>query len=170
MLYSLAYLQGWLFESQQTILITLKEMSFIMCVCSVPCVFAILWTVASQAPLSVGISRQEYWSGLLCPLPGDLPDPEMEPTSPALQADSLLLSHQGSRCVSSELPNWCCYICSRLRGKRKEKKEKQNSFQVLRWVSLSWVSSFFLCDTPLIFLRAHRLNQSHFHSMVVDIH
>ena len=45
------------------------------------------WTVACQAPLSVGLSRQEYWNGLQCPLPGDLPDPEMEPealTSPAL--------------------------------------------------------------------------------------
>ena len=46
-------------------------------------------TVAHQAPLSVGFSRQEYWSGLPFPSPGDLPDPEMEPRSPALQADSL---------------------------------------------------------------------------------
>ena len=43
--------------------------------------FATLWTVAYQAPLSVGFSRQEYWSGLPCPLPGDLPNPEYE-TSP----------------------------------------------------------------------------------------
>ena len=46
-----------------------------------------------------GFSRQEYWSGLPCPPPGDLPDPGIEPKSPlspALQADSLLLSHQGS--------------------------------------------------------------------------
>ena len=40
-----------------------------------------LWTVARQAPLSMGFSRQEYWSGLLCPPPGDLPDPGTEPTS-----------------------------------------------------------------------------------------
>ena len=53
-------------------------------------VFATLWTVALQAPLSVGLSRQEYWSGLPCPPPGDLPDPGMEPGSPALQADFLL--------------------------------------------------------------------------------
>ena len=38
----------------------------------------ILWAVARQAPLSVGFSRQEYWSGLPCPPPGDLPDPEAE--------------------------------------------------------------------------------------------
>ena len=49
-----------------------------------------------EAPLSMGFSRQEYWSGLPFPSPGDLLDPEMEPTSPALQADSLLLSYQGS--------------------------------------------------------------------------
>ena len=53
---------------------------------------ATLWTVACQVPLSMGFSRQEYWSGLPCPSPGDLPDPEIEhtsPVSPALQADSL---------------------------------------------------------------------------------
>ena len=47
------------------------------------------WTVARQAPLSMGFSRQEYWSGLPFPSPGDLPDPGIEPRSPALQADSL---------------------------------------------------------------------------------
>ena len=44
----------------------------------------------------MGASRQEYWSGLPCPPPGDLPDPGTEPTAPALQAGSLPLSHQGS--------------------------------------------------------------------------
>ena len=51
--------------------------------------FATPWTVAHQAPLSMGFSRQEYWSGLPCPPPEDLPDPGIEPRSPALQADSL---------------------------------------------------------------------------------
>ena len=46
--------------------------------------YAILWTSASQVPLSMGFSMQEYWSGLPCPLPGDLPNPEIKPTSPAL--------------------------------------------------------------------------------------
>ena len=48
------------------------------------------WTAARQAPLSMGFSRQEYWSGLPYPPPGDLPDPRIEPRSPELQADSLL--------------------------------------------------------------------------------
>ena len=48
------------------------------------------WTVARQAPLSMELSRQEYWSGSPFPFPGDLPDPGMEPGSSALQADSLL--------------------------------------------------------------------------------
>ena len=47
------------------------------------------WTVTCQAPLSMGFSRQEYWSGLPFPSPGDLPNPGIEPRSPALQADSL---------------------------------------------------------------------------------
>ena len=46
------------------------------------CLFAALWTITSQAPLSMRFSRQEYWSGLLYPPPGDIPDPGMEPTSP----------------------------------------------------------------------------------------
>jgi len=51
--------------------------------------FAIPWTVVYQASLSVGFSRQEYCSGLPFPSPGDLPDPGIEPRSPALQADAL---------------------------------------------------------------------------------
>ena len=47
------------------------------------------WTVACQAPLSMGFSRQEHWSGLPCPPPGDRLDPGVEPRSPALQSDSL---------------------------------------------------------------------------------
>ena len=44
--------------------------------------FSTLWTIAHQALLSMGFSRQEFWSGLPCPPPGDLPDPETEPMSP----------------------------------------------------------------------------------------
>ena len=51
--------------------------------------FATLWTVAYQAPQSMKFSRWEYWSGLPFPSPGDLPDPGIEPNSPALQADAL---------------------------------------------------------------------------------
>ena len=51
--------------------------------------FVIPWTVAYQAPSSMGFSRQEYWSGLPFPSPGDLPNPGIEPRSPAFQADAL---------------------------------------------------------------------------------
>ena len=54
--------------------------------------FGTPWTVAYQAPPSVGFSRQEYWSGLPFPSPGDLPDPGIEPRSPALRADALPLA------------------------------------------------------------------------------
>ena len=47
------------------------------------------WTVACQAPPSMGLSRQEYWRGLPFPPPGDLPKPGIKPQSPALQVDSL---------------------------------------------------------------------------------
>ena len=55
--------------------------------------FETLWTVARQAPLSMGCPRQEHWRGLPCPPPGDLPNPGIEPLSPALQVDSLSLNH-----------------------------------------------------------------------------
>ena len=51
--------------------------------------FVTSWTVADQAPPSMGFSRQEYWSGLPFPFPGDLPGPGIKPGSPALQADAL---------------------------------------------------------------------------------
>ena len=58
--------------------------------------FATQWTVTCQAPLSMGFSRQEYWSGLPFPSPEDFPNPGIEPGSPALQADSLPFEPQGS--------------------------------------------------------------------------
>ena len=60
-----------------------------LCVLSHVQLFVTLWNEALQAPLSMGCFRQEYWSGLPLPSPGDLPNPGIEPTSPALQAVSL---------------------------------------------------------------------------------
>ena len=71
----------------------------LMCVCvcvfeSLSCVwlFATPWTVAHQAPLPMEFSRQEYWSGLPFPPPGDLPNSGIKPGSPALQVDFFLSS------------------------------------------------------------------------------
>ena len=76
------------------------EMVHTDCCCSVAKLcqtsFATPWTVAHQAPLSMGFPRQEYWSGLPFPFPGDLPNPGIEPESPTWQVDSLPLSHLGS--------------------------------------------------------------------------
>ena len=76
-----------------------------VCVCTHVCVLsnvqlcANLWTVAHQAPVSIQYFRQEYWSGLPFPPPGDFPIPGIEPASlvsATLLGDSLLLSHRGS--------------------------------------------------------------------------
>ena len=67
--------------------------------------FVTLWTIAHQAPLSMGFSRQEYWSGLPCSPPGDLPNLGMEPRSPALQADSLSAEPLGKLSIK------CCQYC-----------------------------------------------------------
>ena len=64
---------------------TCFEVKLISCVR----LFATPWTVAYQAPPSMGFSRQEYWSGLPFPSPGDLPNSGIKPGSPALQADAL---------------------------------------------------------------------------------
>ena len=76
------------------------------------------WIPAGQAPLSMGLSRQEYWSGLPFPLPDDLPDTRMEPMPPAVQVDSLPWSHLGrpilytSSCGPRMLLRWV--FCSSL--------------------------------------------------------
>ena len=59
--------------------------------------FATPWTVANQAPPSMGFSREEYWSGLPFPSPRDLPNPGIEPGSPALQADDLTSEPPGKQ-------------------------------------------------------------------------
>ena len=59
------------------------------------------WTVAHQAPPSMGFSRQEYWSGLPFPSPGDHPNPGIEPRSPTLQADALTSGPPGKPCMTT---------------------------------------------------------------------
>ena len=92
------------FPNQFTCYFTVKKLdihllTLVLCMCVCVCVLVTqlclilcdpLRTIAHQAPLSMELSRQEYWSGLPCPSPGDLSDPGIEPGSPALQADSLL--------------------------------------------------------------------------------
>ena len=68
--------------------------------------FVMLWTVAHQAPLSMGFPRQEYWSGLPCPPPGDLSDAGIETVS-ALQADSLPTESRGNLLIL----NGACLLC-----------------------------------------------------------
>ena len=80
--------------------------------CALSCVHLLvtLWTVACQSPLSLGFSRQEYWSGLPFPLPGDLPDPGIEPLSPVL----------AGRFFTPELPGKSyLYINKTLKGNKK---------------------------------------------------
>ena len=69
-------------------------------------VFATLWTVAHQAPLCMGFPKQEYWSGLPFPPPGDLPNPETEATSLTLAGRFFTIEPTGKpMCV------WCMHVC-----------------------------------------------------------
>ena len=75
----------------------------VVCMCVCVClshVFATLWTIAYLVPLSMKFSRQEYWSGLPFPSPGDLRDPEVKPSSPELHADYLPSEPPGKGRVS----------------------------------------------------------------------
>ena len=72
--------------------------------------FGIPWTVAYQAPPSMGFSRQEYWSGVPFLSPGDLPDPGIEPRSPAFQADGLTSEPAGKLFSESCLNDHLLFI------------------------------------------------------------
>ena len=79
--------------------VRVNEITYVMHACSVVSNSTTPQTVAPQAPRPMGFSREKYWSGLPFTFPGDLPNPGIEPISPAplaLQVKSLLLSHQGS--------------------------------------------------------------------------
>ena len=77
--------------------------------------FATPWTVAYQAPLSMEFSRQKYWSGLLFPSPGDLPNPGIESRSPALRADTLPSEPSGKSlghlAAAAKLLQLCLTLC-----------------------------------------------------------
>ena len=77
------------------------------------------WTITYQAPWSMGFSRQEYWSGLPFPSPGDLPNPGIEPGSPTWQADSLSSEPPGEPRREQNIPpplpltgksRWHCFL------------------------------------------------------------
>ena len=82
----------YLLEAGSTIYLFV-QLLIALCMLSHVTLFATLWTVACQAPLSIRFPRQEHWNGLPCPPPGDLTDPGIKPmcpATPALQVDSLL--------------------------------------------------------------------------------
>ena len=79
-------------------------------------ILATPWTVARQAPLSMGFSRQEYWSGWPFPSPGDLPDPGIEPRSPALQADALTSGPPGKPSTAAKSRQSCPTLCDPMDG------------------------------------------------------
>ena len=119
--------------------------------------FATLWTVARQAPLSTGLPRQEYWSGLPYPPPGDLPDPGIKPTSltsPALAGGFFTTS---TSWVSTQYPGM---VPKRNIKRKKGTQESRN--EVLQNLStvfgtgdrvLLLFSSTFISSPPLVLLR-----------------
>ena len=102
-----------------------------MCVCSVASIVSdseSLWTVARQAPLSMGFSRQEYWSGLPFPPLEELPHPGIEPTSltsPALAGRFLITAPPAKPIIELTFPT--NNVCSHLDIKSKNKKHKKPS-------------------------------------------
>ena len=74
------------------------------------CIFENPWTIAHQTPLSMRLSRQEYWSGMPFPTPGDLPNLVIEPRSPVLQVDSLPAELLGKSNISIDIHNMNVYL------------------------------------------------------------
>jgi len=99
------------------------------------------WAVVSQVPLSMGFSRQECWSGLPFASPGDLPNPGIEPRSPALQADSLLPEPPGKLTLIGAKISTSKRVASRRRmghlvlviGQEKARENETSSFSILGW-------------------------------------
>ena len=105
--------------------------------------FTTPWVVSDQAPLSMGFSRQEYWNGFPCPPPGDLPNPGIEPSSPALKAaDSLPTKPPGK-------PNRVIHINNYLKCKW-NKCTKQKKHENMCTYALSLATSLYL--TPQMYV------------------
>ena len=117
-----------------------KQTHLCACVLSHVQLFVTPCTVAHQAPLSMGFFRQEYWNGLPCPPPGDLPDPGIKPispASPAVQADSLLLSqtHLDANQIKGEIH---IRIFTAQTTQRTASRERGMNTPALRGQSLPW--------------------------------
>ena len=105
-------------------------------------IFVTPWTVH-------GFSRQEYWSGLLCPPPWDLPNPEIEPKSPTLKADSLSLSHSGS--PTTLLSGY--YYCEPLLKLRKQtQKVFPKNIQLVSGTTRIWTQAVWFQSENLLTL------------------
>ena len=117
--------------------------------------FATLWTIAHQAPLSMGFSKQEYWSGLPFPSPGDLPNLGIEPGSPALRADSLLaeppgkhikkqrhhFANKGSNCQSYDFS--CSHVWMWDWSIKKAERRRIDAFELWCWrrlLRVPWIT------------------------------
>ena len=124
--------------------------------------------IACQAPLSMEFSRQEYWSQLPCPFPGDLPNPGIKPRSPALQADSLLSEPRrrhaqrpwGLQNQKKPVPEQSCWEGERRQGQRQSFRPNENfGFYVAspqREVRRGW-------DVPACIFRASGLGAEKVH-------
>ena len=140
--------------------------------------FAILWTVAFQAPLSMEFSRPEYWSGLPFFPPGNLPDLGIKPASPvspALQADSLLAGPIGKKFVrnmNSKYQEWSPEICALPSLLGNSDDHSNMSFSALAWWDLTQaagqpsqpLTSILLASVPAKFSPVPASDHTHYPS------
>ena len=123
------------------------------CACMLSCfsciwLFATLWTVTCQAPLSLGFSRQEYWSGLPYPPPGDLPNPGIEPRSLNLlhwQGDSFTAGATGKP-IPLEGKNYFHFHCRNDYATQSNLQIQHNPYQIINGIFLrTWTKKFTIC-------------------------
>ena len=133
--------------------------------------FATLWTIVSQAPLSMGFSRQEYRSGFPCPLPGDLPNPGIEPMAPeysALQAN-LYWWATGEALRRGIVSVNCTIMVIGVRGGRKTRRilwldvrrSRSRGARVLSVSSLCWSLLMLCLEANRRCLQIHTLKWTH---------
>ena len=110
--------------------------------------FVTLWTITRQAPLSMGFSRQEYQSGLLCPSPGDFPDPGIKPmslTSPALEGRFFTTNTVLYLLIYRKEQTNTCYsiykLCKSCEGKGKWKERKGKSLSRVQLFATPWTAA-----------------------------
>ena len=130
--------------------------------------FVTPWTIAHQAPLSIAFPRQEYWTGLPFPSPGDLPDPGIKPASPALAGRLFTIEPPGKPQLNLAVLKFSHYSRKNKQNKQTKKQAKQSkTIPQVKTKSQYPYPHHVLFESPSIHLHIHSCSQHHFMSCLL---